>query len=436
VQQNQNRLEDLGFTGAGAYCLEIGRMAGTTLSLLSATPVINAPSYAGLGQSLASDIAPLQAAVLSWTDRIMSYAQTTDGLDVAGGNADLFSGATPGEDGAAAIEQLSRKMHLSERVLNAFLSAVAPTGQKWQDPFVALIDLGQKMILIALSALGAAGLLASTTGTAASTAFNLMTLNFTGAAASVVGHMLVNFLAGPIFYGCMALLVPGLIIAFVLPMVPFAFWIGGVAGWFILVCEAVVAFPMWAFAHLTLQGDGLHGRGIKGYELLCNLLFRPVLMLFGLFLGYVIFAAISWLLMQSFGIAAGFVLSNGWLVTNLLGVIVLLFMFVLMEVVVAVLSFRMISLVPHHAIGLMAIQPANRVDMDRFAQDVGLVGLSGAVRQIGELGAKAVTRATAGEPQAIPGGSRAALPAPSSHGAVDSALNAATDVIPPAIEEE
>src|SRR5690349_3107291 len=164
----------------------------------------------------------------------MTYAQTTDGLDVAGGNADLFSGATPGEDGAGAIEQLTRKLHLTERVLNAFLSAVAPTGQKWQDPFVALIDLGQKMILIAISALGAAGLLASTTGTAAATAVNVLTFNFTGAAATVAGHMLMNFLATPIFYGCMALLVPGLLIAFVLPMIPYAIWIAGVAGWLIL----------------------------------------------------------------------------------------------------------------------------------------------------------------------------------------------------------
>ena len=36
-------------------------------------------------------------------------------------------------------------------------------------------------------------------------------------------------------------------------------------------------------------------------------------MLFGLMLGYVIFAAMSWLVMQSFGIAAGFVFrAGGW----------------------------------------------------------------------------------------------------------------------------
>jgi conjugal transfer/type IV secretion protein DotA/TraY len=291
------------------------------------------------------------------------------------------------------------------------------------------------MVLIAMTALGAAGLLASTTGAAGATAFNVLTLNFTGAAASVVGHMLVNFLATPIFYGCLALLVPGLILAFVLPMVPYAVWLGGVLGWFILVCEAVVAFPMWAFAHLTLQGDGLHGRGIRGYELLCNLLFRPILMLFGLFLGYVIFAAISWLLMQSFGIAAGFVLANGWLVTNLLGVVVLLCMFVLMELVVAVQCFRMISLVPHHAIGLMAIQPANRVDMDQFAKDAGIVGLASALGRMEGAGNAAVTNIREATTKQLQAPQRA-LPPPTSDAATDSTLNAATDVTPPAQQEE
>ena len=137
LQHNQTRLQALGWTGAGAYYLEIARLNGTTLSLLSATPVLNAPSYLGLGQGLASDIAPLQAAVLTFSDRIMTYAETTDGMDVAGGNVDLYSGATPGEDGAGAIEQVVRKLHISERVLNAFLSAVAPTGLRWTDPFAA-----------------------------------------------------------------------------------------------------------------------------------------------------------------------------------------------------------------------------------------------------------------------------------------------------------
>ena len=134
------------------------------------------------------------------------------------------------------------------------------------------------------------------------------------------------------------------------------------------------------FAHLTFQGDGLHGRGIEGYSLLFNVLFRPVLMLFGLFLGYFVFSSMSWLMMQGFGIAASFALSNGWFVTNMLGVVVLLCMFVLMHITLALVAFRLISLVPHHVVKLIGVAPANRVDMDQFGRDVGVVGTAGAMR--------------------------------------------------------
>jgi len=136
----------------------------------------------------------------------------------------------------------------------------------------------------------------------------------------------------------------------------------------------MVAVPLWMLAHLTFEGDGLHGRGFAGYELLFNILFRPVLMLIGLFLGYFIFTCISWLIRMSFGIAAAFVLGDGWLVTNWLGLFVLLSIFVLSHVVAAIASFRMITLIPHHIPRMIGFSSANRVDMDEFAQGAGLIG--------------------------------------------------------------
>jgi hypothetical protein len=82
----------------------------------------------------------------------------------------------------------------------------------------------------------------------------------------------------------------------------------------------------------------------------------------------------SWLIRMSFGIAAGFVLGNGWLVTNFLGLFVLLSIFVLTHVVAAMMSFRMISLIPHHLPKLVGFSSANRVDMDQFARDAAFVG--------------------------------------------------------------
>ena len=68
----------------------------------------------------------------------------------------------------------------------------------------------------------------------------------------------------------------------------------------------------------------------------------------GLFLGYFVFDCMSWLIRESFGIAAGFVLQNGWLVSNLIGITVLLTIFAMTHVVAALMSFRMVALLPHH----------------------------------------------------------------------------------------
>ena len=225
-------------------------------------------------------------------------------------------------------------------------------------------------------------------------------------------------------------------------MIPYLMWIAGVAGWLILVCEAVVAVPLWAFAHLTWEGDGLHGRGMEGYSLLFNVLFRPVLMLFGLFIGYFIYSSISWLTLQGFGVTAGFALQNGWFVSNLLGVVTLLCLFVLLQLTIALMSFRMISVFPHQVVKLIGVQPANRVDMDRFASDAGMAGMRASLSGI-QGGAGAMTqqaiKAGGGSEGGAGGGTRAIADGGQGGGATrskphgtDSTLQAATDVTRPA----
>ena len=77
---------------------------------------------------------------------------------------------------------------------------------------------------------------------------------------------------------------------------------------------------------------------------------------------------------MSFGIAAAFVLGDGWIVTNWLGLFVLLSIFVLAHVVAAIASFRLIALIPHHVPRMIGFSSANRVDMDEFAQGAALIG--------------------------------------------------------------
>ena len=377
------RLSALGWSAAGAYYLEFSRLNGATLSLMSGVPRVERPSYLGLGPALTADVAPLSAAAEAFMERVSAYVATTDQANTPFGGSGLFSGASPAEDGAGMMERVFRSLGLSERILGLVTNYfVTPGTLVWIDPFGSLMQLGHAMVAAGMGALGLAGIGVGGSN-AVGTALGGVPLVGGVLAASFSGlGKALEFLGPAIFALISGLLLPGLTIAFVLPLIPFLIWVAGVAGWLILVCEAVIAVPLWMLAHMTMRGEGLHGRATEGYSLLFNVLFRPVLMLLGLFLGYFIFASMSWLLRLSFGVAAGFVLGNGWVVTNVLGVVVLLCVFVLAHVVLALLSFRMISLVPHHVPRLIGFLPANRVDMDGFSRDAALVGAAGALQNI------------------------------------------------------
>ena len=377
-----------------------------------------------LGPHLSADLKPMLHAAMSWRDGVATHAQTTD---VPGGYADLFSGASPGDEGAGVLERVARAMRLNERVLNAFIQMASPAQTMWQDPFQAQIQLGHKLVMAALIALGLAAALASTQLAAGVVAANVLTLNFTGAAAAGVGYMAMSFLATPVLWLLMSFLVPGLVLAYVLPMLPYFLWFTGVLGWVVQVLDLLIAVPLWMLASMTYRGEGLHGRGFQGYSMLLTVLFRPSLMLVGLFAGYVVYAGAAWFLQMSFGVAAGFVLMNGWLVSNLVGVGLLMCTFVLAHTVATTQSFRLISLVPHHVVRMAGLEPANRVDMDSVAQQLGVVGMAGALQGVQSMVASTLeTARSVGQQRAAAAGTAAIS------GPMDRTVAAASDVaVPP-----
>ena len=365
---SEEQQSTLGWTAAGAYYLEIARLNAETLSVLNATPDITSPTYEGLGPSLSDDLAPVVTAAQSYMQALTESAETADGSNPPSGIPTTLASATNAAKGPSVLAQLYNAIGLNDWFLNKITSFLLPPTQVWTDPFGGLMSMGQLLMNTSLGAFAAAGILASGTGTAATTVWNVLTGNWAAAAATVAIHPLISFLSVPIFMLITAILVPGMMIAYVLPMVPYVMWMAGVCGWIILVCEAMIAVPLWMLAHMTIGGDGLHGRAVEGWGLLFNVMFRPTLMIIGLFLSYFVFDCMSWLIRESFGIAVGFILANGWFVTNLIGIVVLLNIFVMLQVTTAITSFRMIALLPHHLPRLLGFTAANRVDIEAFQQ--------------------------------------------------------------------
>ena len=366
--QGEVQQSTLGWTAAGAYYLEIAKLNAATLSLLSATPVTTSPTYDGIPEGLSYDLAPLEASAKQFMTTLDYTVQSSDGTRTPNGTPQTLTDAKDNASGEDVLSRIFGQMNLTNAVYQKIAGYILPQTQIWTDPFGGLMSLGQMLIHTSLIAMGAAALLSSATVSTGTAVWSALTFHWAAFAATIAGHAFMSFLATPIYTGLLALLVPGLIIAYVLPMIPYVMWMAGVAGWIILVCEAMIAVPLWMLAHMTVGGDGLHGRAVEGWALLFNVVFRPTLMIIGLFLGYFVFDCMSWLIRESFGIAAGFVLQNGWFVSNFIGLGVLLSIFVMTHVVAALASFRMVALLPHHLPRILGFTSANRVDMEEFMQ--------------------------------------------------------------------
>lgn len=87
------------------------------------------------------------------------------------------------------------------------------------------------------------------------------------------------------------------------PFVPFIIWFAAAINWLVVVGEAIIAAPLWAMTHLAGEGDGLGNRTTHGYIFLLNVMFRPILMVIGFFLGGAAVIAGGTLLNNLFGIA-------------------------------------------------------------------------------------------------------------------------------------
>jgi len=132
------------------------------------------------------------------------------------------------------------------------------------NPFAALVEFGQRQIDLGVFLTGIAG--------------GAMTSASTAGSAILLGAAAFGFLIG------------GLVLVFLVPLLPFLRFLLGALAWAVNVFEAVISTPIVALAHLTPGGEGLSG-GVarQAYVLWLGLFIRPLLTLFGLAFGLLLF---------------------------------------------------------------------------------------------------------------------------------------------------
>ncbi len=109
--------------------------------------------------------------------------------------------------------------------------------------------------------------------------------NIIGSLADIAGSLLTNF--------AMATLAMSFILYYVIPFMPFIYFIFAAGGWVKAIFEAIVAMPLWALAHLRIDGEGMPGQSAaQGYFMLLEIFLRPILIIFGLLASIQIFSAL------------------------------------------------------------------------------------------------------------------------------------------------
>jgi len=84
----------------------------------------------------------------------------------------------------------------------------------------------------------------------------------------------------------------GFVLFYIIPFLPFVYFFFAVGGWIKAIFEAMVGVPLWALAHIRIDGEGMPGdAAMGGYYLILEIFLRPILIIFGFIASITIFSA-------------------------------------------------------------------------------------------------------------------------------------------------
>lgn len=157
----------------------------------------------------------------------------------------------------------------------------------------------------------------------------------------------------------------GFVLYYIIPFMPFIYFFFAVGGWIKGIFEAMVGVPLWALAHIRIDGEGLPGdAAMNGYYLLLEIFLRPILIVFGLIAALQIFAAQVYVLHDIWDIVltniTGFnddaAVANPGLLEFLRSEVDAFFYTIIYAIIVYMLgmaAFKLIDLIPNHILRWM-----------------------------------------------------------------------------------
>ena len=159
----------------------------------------------------------------------------------------------------------------------------------------------------------------------------------------------------------------GIMLAVYMPLIPWVTWMTSVVNWFVLVIEAIIVAPIWGAAHIAPEGHDVVGRAAQGYSLLFSVIFRPALMIFGFYAGFLLTEPVSALINSSF-----MTIVSGTQAGSMSGMIVIIgytCVYVSISITVTHLCYSLIHWVPDNCLRWIASATSGLTGAERAGDD-------------------------------------------------------------------
>ncbi|MAF97895.1 MAG: hypothetical protein CMH26_04595 [Micavibrio sp.] len=200
-----------------------------------------------------------------------------------------------------------------------------------------------------------------------------------GTTAEKLGSFLVTI--------AMLAMAAGFVMYYIIPFLPFIYFMFSFGGWIKGIFEAMVGAPLWALAHIRIDGHGLSGRAaLSGYLLIFEIFLRPILMVFGLLASISIFSALVYVMNMVFDLvvanAGGFDIQkemtgsgtpNLGTMRNSVDTFFYTIMYAVIVYIMGMASFKLIDLIPNNILRWMGQSVTTFNDQNENAAE-GLVG--------------------------------------------------------------
>jgi conjugal transfer/type IV secretion protein DotA/TraY len=240
-----------------------------------------------------------QSVMASYQLQLQQDASTSTGVSTMDTSNNLFAGNVTQDMDVNILAQLFPGADLVGQIKEVMVSATQPTNGSPLNPLIVMKSVGDKIIHETVEYLnhylGRDSRRADKAPAKPGAGTSSGSAAQNGAVSDSIEPFVVAIAVTLLFFGVM--------LSVYMPMLPFIVWFGGVVSWFMVVAEAMVASPLWAMTHLDGDGEGLGHRTQHGYVFLLNVMFRPVVMVFGFLLAGASVIVLGSLLNTMFGIA-------------------------------------------------------------------------------------------------------------------------------------